>query len=71
MGVAAQDLIVQGKDAVNPDVAAEIVMQSAFATSSIPPATAQKAMDAAMEARAKFAEELKKHAALEPGNESA
>jgi len=51
MGVAAQDLIVQGKDSIHPDVAAEIAMQSAFATSSIPPATARKEMEAQMKAR--------------------
>ena len=51
MGVAAQDLIVQGKDAINPELAAVIVMQSAFATSSIPPVHARREMDAAMNAR--------------------
>lgn len=51
MGAAAQDLIVQGKDAITPDLAAEIVMQSAFATSSIPPAQARKEMDEQMKAR--------------------
>jgi len=51
MGVAAQDLIVQGKDAINPELAAEIVMQSAFATSSIPPVIARKAMDESLKAR--------------------
>ena len=51
MGVAAQDLIAQGKDAINPDIAAEIVLQSAFATSSIPPAIARQAMDDSMEER--------------------
>lgn len=54
MGVAAQDVIVQGKDAINPELAAEIVMQSAFATSSIPPAIARKEMDEALKARAQL-----------------
>jgi len=54
MAVAAQDLIVQGKDAVNPEVAAQIVLQSAFATSSIPPAIARKAMDEVTKAREKL-----------------
>ena len=54
MAVAAQDLIVQGKDAVNPEVAAQIVLQSAFATSSIPPAIARKAMDEVTKAREKM-----------------
>jgi len=37
MGVAAQDVIIQAKDAINPELAAQIVMQSAFATSSSHP----------------------------------
>ena len=51
MGAAAQDLIVQGKDAINPELAGLIVLQSAFATSSIPPAQARTAMDEYMKAR--------------------
>lgn len=54
MGVAAQDVIIQAKDAINPELAAQIVMQSAFATSSIPPAIARKAMEEATKAREKM-----------------